>query len=252
MSDSGLSSGAPIPRIDADAVCERCGTVNPEDTLLCKTCGNNLRDQRVRRISSGHVVEIPGDEQTRASWAGKLLIVFMILVFIWVALNLSSTANFLVGSQNPATAAAKAYWNGSTAETYNTLAAELEAHPVTDEESEAVLKFPASADEYDGRYALFQQQGDTMAHIGDAIVRVENNTFYFVAKIPRKNAEVRGEGSIEGTARIVARDTAAIMIRNDYYGASGFAQRTANSGYECLGLSDASDDSCSVIAYRVP
>ena len=42
-----------VEHLDADAVCEACDTVNPEGTLLCKTCGNNLRDQRARRMKAG-------------------------------------------------------------------------------------------------------------------------------------------------------------------------------------------------------
>ena len=38
-------------RVDADAVCARCGAVNPEDSLLCKVCGNFLRDLRGRRLA---------------------------------------------------------------------------------------------------------------------------------------------------------------------------------------------------------
>ena len=51
-------------RLDADAVCGSCGTVNPEDTLLCKSCGNNLRDQRQTRIA----VDGPGMEPMDMRW----------------------------------------------------------------------------------------------------------------------------------------------------------------------------------------
>ncbi|MCX5757207.1 MAG: hypothetical protein NTU83_01615, partial [Candidatus Hydrogenedentes bacterium] len=52
MMEEGPQPQVDIERIDADAVCEKCGTVNPEETLLCKTCGNNLRDQRLHRVQS--------------------------------------------------------------------------------------------------------------------------------------------------------------------------------------------------------
>ena len=44
--------------IDADTVCEKCATVNPEETLLCKSCGNNLRDQRIERMARGGAIEL--------------------------------------------------------------------------------------------------------------------------------------------------------------------------------------------------
>ena len=47
-----------VEHLDADAVCEPCGNVNPEGTLLCKTCGNNLRDM-IQAIEAGQVEE-PG------------------------------------------------------------------------------------------------------------------------------------------------------------------------------------------------
>ena len=50
-------------QLDADAVCEQCGSVNPEETFICKVCGNNLRDQRARRIAGEQGVP-PGVAET--------------------------------------------------------------------------------------------------------------------------------------------------------------------------------------------
>jgi len=43
--------------IEADAVCAQCGSANPEGTLICKTCGNNLRDQRMLRITADQLLD---------------------------------------------------------------------------------------------------------------------------------------------------------------------------------------------------
>ena len=49
--------------IEADAVCAQCGSANPEGTLICKTCGNNLRDQRLMRIAADQILDADVEAQ---------------------------------------------------------------------------------------------------------------------------------------------------------------------------------------------
>ena len=69
MSDEGPGADIPIQRLEADAVCEQCGTVNPEDTLLCKKCGtviNVFLNDRNARCCNQLMVPLIEDSITEA------------------------------------------------------------------------------------------------------------------------------------------------------------------------------------------
>jgi hypothetical protein len=73
--------------IDADAVCEQCSTVNPAGTLLCKTCGNNLRDQRMRRLAADEGMEAVHASDRPIRMLTGLLVVLGLLAILWAAIN---------------------------------------------------------------------------------------------------------------------------------------------------------------------
>jgi hypothetical protein len=250
MNEQGPRPQAAIERIDADAVCEQCGTVNPEDTLLCKTCGNNLRDQRLRRVQS----ESPGEGAYggagRLTWLTKVLGVVGALLIILVAMNLGRFEQRMTEASSDDTGDPQAYWKGATSVPLEQLAAQLKADPVTAQETEYALEHHATDDTADGRYVLVERDQGTP--VGEAIVRVDNDTYYFVAFLSKGAAEVRGCGSIEGSARIASRDKCALLMNGQRYLASGFAQRVPDGGFECFGLSQADNESYAVLAYRIP
>jgi len=252
MSEGGLRSNTPSERMDADAVCERCDTVNPEDTLLCKTCGNNLRDQRARRLALEQAMEAVNAGPSRAAWARGLLLVFGILVLIWIAINAGRIEDFMVAAQTTKLGDATLFWSGAKGREFDKLAEELKSNPITSEEREVAQKQPASTEIYEGRYVLVQQGHLRQTPVGEAIVRKEGGAFRIVAVFDRSAAQLRGEAKLEGPARIAARDTAGVYQNGEYYGASGFAQPAETGGFECLGLCDLSDETYSAMAYRVP
>ncbi len=253
MSEGGFRQNIPVERIDADAVCERCGSVNPEDTLLCKTCGNNLRDQRARRMAPDAALDIGEVKPSRGVYVRGLLAVLGILVLIWFAVNASRIEDFMVQAQTAKTGDATSYWNGPQSKEFDKLAKELAASPITPEEREQAMKQPAAvSDSYDGRYVLTQKGQLREIPVGQAIVRQEGETIRFVAVLERTGGELRGEAKPEGAARIAARDTAGYLLNGQYYGASGFAAPVATGGLECLGLCDIAEDAFSGNAYRVP
>ena len=73
--------------LDADAVCGACGTVNPEGTLICKQCGNNLRDQRHQRMHAADAEIGVDTAQSRRRIIDIGLGVFGILVVAWAVIN---------------------------------------------------------------------------------------------------------------------------------------------------------------------
>jgi ribosomal protein L40E len=251
MSDGDTRPDASFERIDADAVCEQCGTVNPEDTLLCKTCGNNLRDQRLRRIAGEQRPE--GLRPARSSWIRGLLVVLAILFLLWVAMNVGRIEDFLMNVQMRPMGDAEAFWSGSLGRVFDQLAADLRANPTTPQQSAQAVSQPVVSDTYDGRYILVSRSLTRQIPVGEANVRVEGDVLRFVAVLPNRDIEVRGAARSEGNARIAARDSAGARINGRYYGVSGFAQKADTGGFECLGLCDyGGDESYSVLAFRVP
>lgn len=251
MSDGDTRPDATFERIDADAVCEQCGTVNPEDTLLCKTCGNNLRDQRLRRIAGEQGIEAL--RPARSSWIRGLLVALALLLLLWVAINIGGIENFLMNVQMTPTGDAEAFWSGSAGHVLDQLAANLKANPTPPQQSARAVSQPVASDRYDGRYILVSRTLTRQIPVGEANVRVEGNALLFAAVLFNQDVEVRGEAHFEGNARIAARDSAGARIDGRYYGVSGFAQKTDTGGFECLGLCDYSADTTySVVAFRVP
>jgi len=245
---------AAMERIDADAVCAACGNVNPDGALICKVCGNNLRDQRMRRVRGEDGAEVVIAEPGRASWVGKGVVAFGLLLLLWTGLNLGRVAEMLAGGPGGGFGDAEALWSGSDGRAYDALLEELEANPISDEESDLAQEQPVFDGTYDGRYVLVAESpafGYTSS-VGQAITRQEGTKLRFVALLTQRDIEVRGEAEFETEARIAARDMAATKIRDRYYRVSGFARANPDGGFECFGLSDHDEESYSVWAYRVP
>jgi len=250
--EGGFRSNTPVERIDADAVCERCGSVNPEDTLLCKTCGNNLRDQRARRMGVGLPLDTAEGKPSRVAMLKGIGVAAVIIVLLLLAINVGRIEDYMVRAQTSRSGDMTAYWSGAFGREFSKMAQELKSKPSTPEERDAAMRQPAAGDTYEGRYVLAQKGSIRELPIGDAIVRKEGDAFRFVAVFDGSEAELRGEGLLEGQTRIAARDTAAVYVDGAYYPASGFAQPTANGSLECLGLCKLSEDSYSAVAYRIP
>lgn len=246
-------------RLDADAFCMVCSSVNPEGTLICKTCGNNLRDQKARRVAGTAGGE--GElllEPERTAWLPKALVVIGILVVIWTAWNLQDIENWLVGAQAADLQGGQIYWEGSNSAIFDEMAQQLEADPLTaaekkqarDDLQENPQAVPAPGS-YDGHYVLVRT-GGIPGEFGEAIVRqVDDERILFVARLNRGRAELRGEAFFEGDSSIAARNTAGLMINGRYYGAMGVATYNGPVWYTCYGACDLNDASYSALAIRV-
>lgn len=253
MSDEGLQDQTPAERIDADAVCLECNAVNPEGTLICKSCGNNLRDQRARRLTSDEGMAAPGFGPEEGSWLGKGLVVLGILVILWTALNLGKIDDVLITIQATDYANVETYWTGSESRVFDSLQEELARNPVTESESRAAIEQPVDHNTYEGRYVLVRNTpGRVRLVLGEANVRQEGDRLLFVAVLSRGTVELRGELRFEGETRLAARDSAGVKTQDSYYGAEGFAQKLEEGGFECFGYSDFDGESYSALAYRVP
>jgi len=250
--DGSGEEQAPHLGLDADAVCARCGTVNPEGTLMCKACGNNLREQRTTRLAAGHEAMAAALGPRRTGWLAKALALLGLLVVLWTAMNVSRIEDFLVSAHMSGDAAARLMWDDEAGRAYAELAAELEANPVTPQERERALANPVARQGYAGRYVLMAEGGFRgRREVGQAIVRQVGPRILFVAELSR-GMEVRGEAWLEDSGEPVARQTAAVRYKKRCHLASGFAELRDDGVFECLGLSAMDDERHMATAHRVP
>lgn len=238
--------------IIVDAVCAKCGAVSPEGTMICKTCGNNLRDQRRQRLAGGPALGAPALARPQSRWLSKAFAVLGILIVIWVALHVDQIEELLIILQTPTGPDADRFWSDAGNEIYAELLAELETHPITEEEREQALAETHSNDSYDGRYVLMQDRPfGRRRDVGEACAKRDGDRLFFVANL-LDNVEMRGEAWFEDPDQPVAWETAALRMEGKYYLVTGFAVRRNAGIFECYGQSYHSDSSFLAMAYRVP
>jgi len=248
-------------RLDADAVCEQCDTVNPPGTLFCRTCGENLRDQRMRRLARQDAVPVvESPVQPRRVLAG-LLTIFGLLLIIWVAMKVGDgtveqwlTAQLTEASVSTATPVEpKEFWTGPLAKVFDELSRTLKSRPVTLEEVRSGGK--GVADGFDGRYFItmrsagFMSERNSAPIVGYACVKQEGEELYFVVQFSN-NIEVRAQGRVrEG---ILATTAAAVRHGDNIVAAMGYARILEDGTLECQGQTAASNAVYNGIAHRVP
>ena len=201
----GKSSPAAAPprfqNVDADAVCEQCGTVNDEGTLICRVCGQNLRDQRTRRLAGTQSPAGQADKISRVRLFTGILSGIGILILVIVALSLprieASLTNAL--SEDPINGALPGdLGKGPGAAIYDELAADLRDYPSAFKQIKEALDKPVIESSYNGRYVLLRQGALTPERVvGEAALRRRGGLVYFVAQLTSPAVEVRGFARIE-------------------------------------------------------
>lgn len=239
-------------RIDADAVCAECGTVNPEDTLLCKSCGNNLRDQRMRRVALGQAFDEGVDAARRRRFLTGALTALGLLIVLWVGMNITAIEDWLIDIQTGDVATARSYWTGSASGIYNDLLQELKLNPVTAAEIEETTGSSVLARGFGGRYILRRGPEPGAALIGQANVLQEGSTLYFVAELYR-GVEIRGAAQLrDGNSRADV-ESAALRMGKELAVAYGTALVNGDGSITCYGESEmATVGVRTAFAYRIP
>ena len=239
--------------VDADAVCEQCGTVNPEGTLICKTCGNNLRDQRNRRIT-GENVQLMGDGIGGFRIFTGLLTVLGIVLVILVASNVQNVEFWLTGIQAQGQGGAQAQlWTGRDAAIYRQMQEELDQYPSTDRQREVAVANPLDEDAYNGRYALAQRSvAGTLNIVGEASLSRRGTKVFFVANINGSDASIRGYAEFQGdNQRLVSKQTSGVRTNGKEYIGFGFSEKLAGGGHLCLAQTSLNRSPVEVRAYRI-
>lgn len=211
--------------LDADAVCAQCHTTNPEGTLICHSCGNNLRDQRHIRLQADEVLLGHGGTP-KWRWALRGVIVAMVLVLPLVALNADEFMGWLVSDAEDGSA----FWHGSDSATYARMRSDLDAAYPPGEELPVPPRGIDTGKMPDGFYVILGPQGA----VGVANLRSDGALKRFVARL-ENGMEVRGRGTMQSN-RIYAQHTdVGVKDGRRYTRAYGMGAASPAGGYAGYG-----------------
>lgn len=236
-----------VERLDADAVCAQCGMVNPEETLICKQCGNNLREQRQRRLEAEqHLAgQGPGFEGRR--WLKGIVSLAVLVVLLLTALNVDAIVAYMMRTNvvNPA----ETFWRGPEAAQYRVLLSELQANIPSPEQKEAVFRNPAVVDSFEGYYVIVTDDGRD----GDALLRPamvgDGNLYDFVALVGP--VEIRGRASLRENRLAADWNSAGVRYRGDHIPASGVVIQQSRGGFDGFAQSAATESGIAFKAYQI-
>lgn len=247
MSDERpYAGGGPMAHAEADAVCQQCGSVNPEGTLLCRNCGNNLREQRMRRVAeANYIPELPEDKTQRIEWVRRGLVTAAILGVVFLALYSGDIADWAVQKGANDIAATSDPWKGPDAPLFDMLQRRLEKAPVSADTPRAV---DSKSGDYDGRFLIEEVAGVGAPFLGGAIARQEGTQVYFVALLD-SGAEVRGVGEVDSAGNLRCPD-AKVRKNGTAMGAFGYLQRAPDGGLSCTAQTDGNDATLKAALYR--
>lgn len=254
----GGSAG--FEQIDADAVCEQCGSVNDEGVLLCRVCGQNLRDQRAQRLAAAHGPEMFEERVSRIRLLTGLLSIFGILLVVFAVLNISNIEASLVTWLSAETISEEGgVWSGPNGEIYDELQTALEEYPTSRARMSEALENPLNDRSFNGRYVLMRPgRLEVNRVIGEANLSRRGDRVYFVVNLRNQSIEIRGYATLEQAGegdemRAIAQNTVGIIVDGVQYSGLGFAQPIFTGGHRIVASSDYRSDDANheILAYRV-
>ena len=227
--------------IDADAVCGQCGRVNPEGTLICKGCGNNLRDQRLLRLAADQLLTGEEEAARRNSLLKTGLTVLGILVVIWFAFNAGGimglvrpgSATDTAGVTDAAPAQPEKFWKLEKS-TFEPMVADLKSHFPTESEADTARLNPPSTSSPSGYFALFEKLGTTERFVGAAYAMPQGTEVLFVAQFT-DNSELRGHAALGESAALTADwHTSGLQREGKYFAGAGSAIPETDGTYQIV------------------
>lgn len=237
-------------RLYADAVCAQCGTVNPEGTLICKTCGNNLRDQRTIRLAADAELTAQAKPVERRRVVLGLLTVLGILLVLWMTFNVDTLANWLVNSQQTTIDVQGTLWTGKDNVIFEQLLDDLEAVEFSAVESRAALAHPKASESMDGFYVLGVNGPLGSRPIGSANALLQEEVLYFVA-LAGESVEIRGKAQRQGTSWAASWESAGAQQDDQYYSVAGIGVLKPEGYWDCFGQAEISEDGYEFIASKI-
>lgn len=241
--------------IDADAVCSQCNTVNPEGTLICKMCGNNLRDQRLLRMTADQMLDTEGKKGEGSSFLYKALPILGLLIVLWLGINASRMVSMLTKAESDDNSVyvnlADTVWNGPDKGIYTELAGKLGTSPIDSTEAEeARMNLAPMPDIASGKYALYARMGTEEQFAGVAMVKMDGTSLYYVAVL-ENGAEIRGKSTLLEDAFISQWDEGALFMDNIYYSLTGAAVLQPDGSVALSGHTDLNTIRYDSTAYRM-
>lgn len=253
MSGAYSPHSAATAALDADAVCELCGTVNPEGTFICRKCGNNLRDQKSRRLATEMQLLEPEGISGLQVFRGALVLFGMLLIG-WVAINVNQITDALAGTGG-ANDPISSLFDSSASTVFDAMLLEAQALNPTFEQMEAVRAASVPGTSIDGNYVLVHNDYYTGVNVvGSAVVRTDESGTRFVAALG-PDLHIRGMARNQGQTALRAdwHEAAARDATGRIYAVTGVAVPQLDGSVECFGQS-ASDQTANfeIVAYRLP
>lgn len=247
-------------QVDADAVCAQCSTVNNEGTLLCKGCGNNLRDQRAQRIAQAQGGDYITPKKSPVHLLTGLLVVLGILTIFYVIGNLQNFEDMMLDSiSSQQEAADQDLWDGTYAPMYDEMLTLIEENPTSANLRRITLNSPVTETTYSGRYlvASISTEDNAQTIVGEAQLQRIGERVHFVFLSDRGAREARGYSNLEidaetgevSSPRI--QDTAEIYLDDKIHIASGGAISIPSGGHNCFVTHTGASRQYEYIAYRV-
>ena len=242
--------------IDADAVCSQCGTVNPEGTLLCKKCGNNLRDQRLLRMTADQMLDAEVDGIPKSSFLFKALPILGLLIVLWLGLNAGRISSMLTTAGDTSgsytiSSRPQVFWEGTENDIYESLHARLMTRfpSHADAESARLEMTPLTAIS-DGIYALYERSGTMERFVGAAIVSSQGNVLHYAAQL-NGNVEIRGRAMPFDEALAPPWEEAGMLYEGVYYALAGVATLRQDGAVQLSGQCDHNTLEYESVAYKI-
>lgn len=247
----GLTHSA-AAAVDADAVCGVCGNVNPEGTLICRTCGNNLRDQKYRRQTTEQQLLEPEGLNVRQIVRGVGVVVGL-LVILLTALNVNRIADAMVGAgapQDPLEALFQGPEDAAFAPLVEQATALVAQAPA---DLSALAAAPLVGEGIAGNYVLAASDGFSgYTAVGVALVQQDESGTRFVALVGETQIRGQAQGQAGGAYQTSWDQAAMRDAAGALHGVAGVAVPQQDGSVECFGQTTLDDTNYSVLALRLP
>lgn len=247
LQDYNVSPGA---KIDADAVCVQCGTVNPEGTLICRTCGNNLRDQRRLRLQAEEQLRAGGEElpSPRKIVLGIIAVIGTVLIVI-AGINADSIMLWLVSSSEYST---ENPWSGELGQQLSIMVDDLKSQVLASNQIYSVIQNPIKANEPEGLFVIaIRDVEENLVPIGKAMVKSRGDNYLFTALLDN-GAQVRGVAQKQEQRLVAYWDKASCEWNGQRGSASGIVSQRDDGRYEGYGGTDLTNENFGFYAFKLP
>ncbi len=242
--------------IEADAVCSQCGSINPEGTLICKTCGNNLRDQRLLRLTADQMMEAEGEIADKPTFLIRALTILALLIILYFGLNAGRIASFLTtaeegGLESTIVTQPQLFWNDTETTRYQAMKSTLDAvYPSPAQAESARLNTMPLSQVEGGTYVLFERLGTGLRFAGAAVIKMEGNMWHFVAALT-DGVEIRGKAVYDNRLFLTQWDQAGANFNEEFFAVTGVASLQEDGSITISGQYDANNLRYQAVAYRL-